>query len=93
MVLQEICDSDEETQERALGILSMPDISEDELVQSFHTTLNSQGFENMKGPILEMVKNGELEKAISYTSATQRAMMRAITSLLYNPFYTALDDK
>jgi hypothetical protein len=38
---------------------------------------------------LMMIKDGEYGKAIAFVTATQRAIMRAINGILYNPFYEA----
>jgi hypothetical protein len=84
-----ICLANEKACSLADGVRSMPDLTEEEIFESLRETLESDEFKNSRGDILEMIKNGEYGKAIAYVTATQRAMMRAINSILYNPFYEA----
>jgi hypothetical protein len=68
----------------------MSDQTEEEIFESLKITLESDEFKNSREDILAMIKNGEYSKAIAFVTATQRAIMRAINGILYNPFYEAM---
>lgn len=84
-----ICLVNEEANSLAEGVRSMPDQNEEEIFESLKRTLESDEFKNSREDILNMIKDGEYGKAIAFVTATQRAMMRAINGILYNPFYKA----
>ena len=71
----------------------MPDLTEEEVFDSLKKTIESEEFKNSKKEILEMIKKDEIGKAFAFVSATQRAMMRAMTGVLFNPFYVARINK
>lgn len=85
--LSEICLKDEDSNSLSDGVISMPDQTEEEIFQSLKRTLESDEFKNSKDEILQMIKDGEYGKAISFVTAIQRSFMRAINGILFNPFY------
>lgn len=85
--LSEISLSNEDSVSLVEGIKSMPDLTEQEVLDSFKKVLESEEFKNSRQDILEMIKNDEFGKAIAIVVSTQRAMMRAINGILFNPFY------
>ena len=87
--LSAICLANEDANSLADGVRSMPDQTEEEIFESLKRTLESDEFKNSREEILKMIKDGEYNKAIAFVTATQRAMMRAINSILFNPFYEA----
>lgn len=88
-ILSEICLSDEDASSLAEGVRSMPDQTEEEIFESLKRTLEGDEFKNSKEDIIKMIKDGEYDKATAFVTAMQRAMMRAINGILYNPFYGA----
>lgn len=86
-VISEICLSNKEASSLADGIRSMPDLTEQEVFESFNKTLQSKEFSEIRNEILKMMERGEINKAFSLMEAAQRAQMRAITGVLFNPFY------
>ena len=40
-----------------------------------------------------MIKNDDMDKAFAFVLTTQRAMMRALTGILFNPFYEISRDQ
>jgi hypothetical protein len=84
-----ICLADEDANSLADGVRSMPDQTEEEIFESLKSTLDSEEFSGNKKEILQMIKEGEYGKAIAFVTAMQRAMVRAINSILFNPFYKA----
>ena len=86
-----ICLANEDANSLADGVMSMPDQTEEEIIESLKRTLESDEFKNSKEEILQMIKDGEDGKAIAFVTATQRAMMRAMTGILFNPFYKSKD--
>jgi hypothetical protein len=85
-----ICLANEDANSLADGVRSMSDQTEEEIFESLKITLESDEFKNSREDILAMIKNGEYSKAIAFVTATQRAIMRAINGILYNPFYEAM---
>lgn len=85
--ISDICLANEDANSLADGVKSMPDQTEEEILESLKRTLESDEFKNSKEEILQMIKDGEYGKAIAFVTATQRAMMRAMTGVLFNPFY------
>lgn len=71
----------------------MPDQTEEEIFESLKRTLESDEFKNSREDILEMIKDGEYGKAIAFVTAMQRAMIRAMNGILFNPFYEARGSK
>ena len=65
----------------------MPDLSEEEIFESLKKTIESEGFVKIREDILKMITNREVDKAFALVGATQQAMMRAMTGILFNPFY------
>ncbi len=88
-----ICHANEDANSLADGVRSMSDQTEEEIHESLKRTLESDEFKNSKEEILQMIKNGEYGKAIAFVTATQRAMVRAINGILFNPFYGPLSEK
>ncbi|MFA6158361.1 MAG: hypothetical protein WC763_01920 [Candidatus Paceibacterota bacterium] len=86
-VLSTICLANSHANSLTEGIMSMPDLTEREVLQSLERTLESEEFANIRKEIRTMIKDGEFSKAVAYIQATQRAMMRTMTMVLYNPFY------
>jgi len=86
-----ICLANVDANSLADGVMSMPDQTEEEIIESLKRTLESDEFKNSKEEILQMIKDGEYGKAIAFVTATQRAMMRAMTGILFNPFYKSKD--
>lgn len=86
-----ICLANEDANSLADGVMSMPDQTEEEIIESLKRTLESDEFKNSKEEILQMIKDGEYGKAIAFVTVTQRAMMRAMTGILFNPFYKSKD--
>jgi len=86
-----ICLADKDANSLADGVMSMPDQTEEEIIESLKRTLKSDEFKNSKEEILQMIKDGEYGKAIAFVTVTQRAMMRAMTGILFNPFYKSKD--
>jgi hypothetical protein len=84
-----ICLANEDANSLAEGVRSMADQTEEEIFESLRRTLESDEFKNSREDIVAMIKDGEYGKAIAFVTATQRAMMRAINGILYNPFYEA----
>jgi hypothetical protein len=84
-----ICLANENANSLADGVRSMLDQTEEEIFESLKRTLESDEFKNSREEILKMIKDGEYGKAIAFVTATQRAMMRAINGILFNPFYEA----
>lgn len=89
----EICLSDDNATSLAEEVKSMPDLTKEEVFNSFKQTLESEEFKNSKEEILQMIKNDELGRAFSLVLCMQRAMMRSINGILFNPFYEAYKDK
>lgn len=89
--ISDICLANENANSLAEGVRSMPDQTEEEILESLKRTLESDEFKNSKKEILQMIKDGEYGKAIAFVTATQRAMMRAMTGVLFNPFYISKD--
>ncbi len=89
--ISDICLANEDANSLADGVRSMPDQTEEEILESLKRTLESNEFKNSKVEILQMIKDGEYGKAIAFVTATQRAMMRAMTGVLFNPFYISKD--
>ncbi len=85
--LSAMCLSNPDASSLAEGVRELPDLSEEEIFKSLKDTLESEEFANSKEDILQMIKKGEIGKAFSYVQAIQRAMMRTMTMVLYNPFY------
>lgn len=88
-----ICLANEDANSLADGVKSMPDQTEEEIFESLKRTLESDEFKNSREDIVAMIKDGEYGKAIAFVTATQRAMMRAINGILYNPFYEAREHR
>ncbi|MDP2655698.1 MAG: hypothetical protein Q8P17_04225 [bacterium] len=86
-VLLAISLSNDDANSLAEAIRAMPDLSEKEVFESLKKTLESEGFERSKKEILQMIKDGKVNEAFSYAQAIQRAMMRTMTMVLFNPFY------
>ena len=86
-----ICLANVDANSLADGVMSMPNQTEEEIIESLKRTLESDEFKNSKEEILQMIKDGEYGKAIAFVTATQRAMMRAMTGILFNPFYKSKD--
>jgi hypothetical protein len=84
-----ICLANEDANSLADGVKSMSDQTEKEIFESLKRTLESDEFKNSKEDILNMIKDGEYGKAIAFVTATQRAVMRGIIGILFNPFYEA----
>lgn len=84
-----ICLANENASSLAEGVRSIPDQTDEEIFESLKRTLESDEFKNSREDILKMIKDGEYGKAIAFVTATQRAMMRAINGMLFNPFYGA----
>ncbi len=91
--LSEICLSDEDANSLAKGVKSMSDLTETEIFESFKNTLESEEFAKNRGDILQMIKENKINEAFAYVQAMQRAMMRGINMVLYNPFYKPLINK
>jgi hypothetical protein len=89
--ISDICLANEDANSLADGVKSMPDQTEEEILESLKRTLESDEFKNSKEEILQMIKDGEYGKAIAFVTAMQRAMMRAMTGVLFNPFYKSKD--
>jgi len=75
------------------GVKSMPNLTEEEIIQSLKKTLESEEFKSNKEEILQMIKNDDMDKAFAFVLTTQRAMMRALTGILFNPFYEISRDQ
>lgn len=88
-----ICLANEDASSLADGVRSMPDQTEEEIFESLKRTLKSDEFKSSREDILKMIKDGEYSKAVALVTATQRAMMRAINGILFNPFYEAKSSK
>lgn len=88
-----ICLANEDASSLADGVRSMPDQTEEEIFESLKRTLESDEFKSSREDILKMIKDGEYGKAVAFVTATQRAMMRAINGILFNPFYEAKSSK
>ena len=86
-----ICLANEDANSLADGVMSMPDQTEQDILESLKRTLESDEFKSSKKDILKMIKDGEYGKAIAFVTVTQRAMMRAMTGILFNPFYKSKD--
>lgn len=86
-----ICLANEDANSLADGVRSMPDQTEEEIIESLKRTLESDEFKNSKKEILQMIKDGEYGKAIAFVTTMQRAMMRAMIGVLFNPFYISKD--
>jgi hypothetical protein len=86
-----ICLANVDANSLADGVMSMPDQTGEEIIESLKRTLESDEFKNSKEEILQMIKDGEYGKAIAFVTVTQRAMMRAMTGILFNPFYKSKD--
>jgi hypothetical protein len=86
-----ICLANEDANSLADGVRSIPDQTEQDIFESLKKTLESDEFKSSKKDILKMIKDGEHGKAIAFVTATQRAMMRAMTGILFNPFYKSKD--
>jgi hypothetical protein len=82
-----ICLANEDANSLVEGVISMPDQTEEDIFESLKRTLESDEFKNSREDILKMIKDGEYGKAVAFVTATQRAMMRAINGILFNPFY------
>src|SRR3989344_4193087 len=91
--VERICMSNEDAASLAEGVRSMPDLSEKEVVESLKNTLEQDTFSKSKKEILQMVKNGDIGKAFALIGATQRAMTRGMTGVLFNPFYGPLSKR
>ncbi len=91
--IAEICLSNNDADSLAEGVKSMPDLTEEEVLNSLKKTLESEEFKNNRKEILKMIKNNEFVKACAFVSAAQRAMMRAMTGILFNPFYASYKGK
>lgn len=87
--ISDICLENEDANSLAYEVRSMPDQTEEEIFESLKRTLDSDEFKNSKEEILEMIKVGENGKAIAFVIAMQRAMMRTMNIVLFNPFYDA----
>jgi hypothetical protein len=85
--LSQICLEDEFSHSLSEGVISMKDLSEEEVSSSLKDFLQSKGFEGVKEEILVMIKEGEMAKAMSMSISIQRAAMRALNGLLFSPFY------
>ncbi len=85
--LSKISFANEDAVSLADGVRSLPNLSEEEIIQSLKQTLDSEEFKNNKEDIIQMLKEGKANKAFAYTRAIQRAMARAINGILFNPFY------
>ena len=88
-----ICLANEDASSLADGVRSMPNQTEEEIFESLKRTLESDEFKNSREDILEMIKDGEYGKAIAFVTAMQRAMIRAMNGILFNPFYEARGSK
>ena len=91
--ISDICLANEDANSLADGVRSMPDQTEEEIIESLKRTLESNEFKNSKKEILQMIKDGEYGKAIAFVTATQRAMMRAMTGVLFNPFFVSTKER
>lgn len=87
-VLTKICLSDQEVISLTEWVRMRPDVSEEEFRVSMIQTLESNEFASSKEVIIGLIKKGEIDQAVGLIIATQRAMMRCITSILYNPFHS-----
>lgn len=87
--ISDICLSNEKANSLAEGIKSMYDQTDEEIFQSLSRALEGDEFKNSKKEILQMINNGEYDKAITFVIVTQRAMTKAINGILFNPFYEA----
>jgi hypothetical protein len=85
--LSAICLSNDDARSLAEGVKSIPDLSDEEVFASLKKTLESDEFINSRKEILQMIKDDKISEAFAYVLATQRAMMRSLTMVLFNPFY------
>jgi hypothetical protein len=92
-VLSGICLSNEDANALAEGVKSMYDLSEEEIFESLKKVIESKEFVKSKPEIIQMIKDNQINKAFAYVQAMQRAMMRTVTMVLYNPFYEVLGRK
>jgi hypothetical protein len=84
-----ICLANEDANSLADGVRSMHDQTEEEILESLKRTLKSDEFKNSREDIIMMIKDGQYDKAFVMVIATQRAVIRAINGILFNPFYEA----
>ena len=91
--ISDICLANEDANSLADGVRSMPDQTEEEIIESLKRTLESNEFKNSKKEILQMIKDGEYGKVIAFVTATQRAIMRAMTGVLFNPFFVSMKER
>jgi hypothetical protein len=82
--------SDDDSISLADCVRSMPDLSEQEIFDSLMKTLESDPFTNSKERIFKMISDNKFEEAFTYVRAIQRAMMRTMTMVLFNPFHDEL---
>jgi len=86
--LSNICLNNEDANSLADGVRSMRDLSVEEVYESFKKNLDSDLFINSKKEILSMMDDGEIDKAFVMMQAINRASTKALTSILFNPFYS-----
>jgi hypothetical protein len=72
-------------------VMSRPDVSEEEFAKSMRETLFSEGYEGLSDNILDLIRKGEIELAVSTLVAAQRALSQAFAAAL-NPFHVASSD-
>lgn len=85
--LERICLADDEAQSLAAGVTSMPDLSEEQVVQSLLLALEDIESVEFKRKIIFMVQDSQFGEACALLLAMQRATVRAITSITFNPFH------
>jgi len=91
--LSDICLANEDANSLAEGVRSMSNQTKEEIFESFKRTLESEEFKTSKEKILQMIKDDEFDKAIALVTATQRAVIRAMNGILFNPFYMSKNSK
>ncbi|MFA6430449.1 MAG: hypothetical protein WC229_00965 [Candidatus Paceibacterota bacterium] len=91
--IAEICLSNEDANALAEGVRSMSDLTENEILDSLKETIENDEFKNSKKEIIKMLSNNEFDKAIAIVLTAQRAVIRAINGILYNPFYEVKKDR
>lgn len=91
--LSAICLLNEDAKSLAEGVRSMPDVTEEEVFESLHKIIESEEFVEIKPEIVRMIKDGEVGEAFALVGATQKAVIRTVTSILFNPFYEPISKK
>lgn len=84
--IESICQSDEQAASLANSILSLPDKSDLEIFESLRDSLDTEPLSGMRDRIMEMLKQDDYETAFATVHAAQRATIRSISFLLFNPF-------